>query len=96
MDFVNKMLPNLTKTEKSDEKIKVDGSSKKKPIVKRSVKNNSTPVVNMTRTAQLRMSKIQKLKSEANNNKDENKFKVPLAPLPLKSKNSKNATFKRI
>jgi hypothetical protein len=86
MDFVNKMLPNLKKKVESEEvKLKL----KKSQIRAKSYKNG--PVVNMTKTAQLRMSKIQSLKSTS---KSENNstFKIPAAPAPKLAK----STLKRI
>ncbi len=86
MDFVNKMLPNLKKKVENDEvKLKL----KKSQTRAKSYKNG--PVVNMTKTAQLRMSKIQSLKltSKSENNST---FKIPAAPAPKLAK----STLKRI
>ena len=93
LDFVNKMLPNLTKKEKlvEDEK-----RMKSKGKCQSRIKN--TPIVNMTKTAQLRMTKMQKLKSENSNKiKDENnKFKVPTTPSAKNSSKMNKNTLKRI
>ena len=87
MDFVNKMLPNLKKSVENEEKLKVKKVSGQSRV--KSYKNG--PVVNMTKTAQLRMSKIQSLKSSSKNeNSSTTTFKIPTAP-----KSGKNS-LKRI
>ncbi len=77
LDFVNKMLPSVTKKEAAAAIVVASPPSSDDVRKKCPIRRINVPIVNMTKTAQLRMSRIQKSKLDDENNA---KFKVPAAP----------------